>query len=374
MMKLVVWGANSYGQLGTGVRSELISEPVYLNSSQLKNLPDLSNIKSISGGGGHTLILCHDGSVYGCGWNNVGQLMADEPVILDFMKLPFLEKYNIIQVASKWDASYAVTADGLCLGWGSNAYSQLGQPAEKFASTREPVTVATNAVQVDCGARHCVILRNDGTVLTAGDAKLGKLGRQTTKPDPNFAEVHGLKKMKSIACGFNHNIALSATGKLYGWGCNKWGQLGMAPQECLWTAVPLELTNKISGSISSIHAGWSSTHVLMKEDYVINFGRNNYGQLGQVRNPDLKDWEPHMLYNLNALSVGSEHALGLNKQGNLVSWGWNEHGSCGVGTEDNLFAPTTVKISSQRILKFAAISGHNYALQQEDDFKNENCN
>lgn len=38
--------------------------------------------------------------------------------------------------------------------------------------------------------------------------------------------------------------------------------------------------------------------------------------------------------------------------GSIYTWGWNEHGMCGIGTEENILTPTLV----EKLRKFQACS------------------
>jgi len=74
----------------------------------------------------------------------------------------------------------------------------------------------------------------------------------------------------------------------------------------------------------------------------ITWGRNSYGQLGD-RRPET--WKPKAIpTNLRfiQLAIGSQHTIGLTKDLQLFSWGWNEHGSCGDGTLQDKFHPQPV--------------------------------
>lgn len=37
------------------------------------------------------------------------------------------------------------------------------------------------------------------------------------------------------------------------------------------------------------------------------------------------------------LHLGAEHGLVVIKSGEVMTWGWNEHGNCGNNSEENLY-------------------------------------
>ena len=58
--------------------------------------------------------------------------------------------------------------------------------------------------------------------------------------------------------------------------------------------------------------------MLKGDGELVSWGRDDHGQLssgdiGRVRH----------------IAVGSEHALALTEEGELIAWGWGEHGNCG---------------------------------------------
>ena len=48
----------------------------------------------------------------------------------------------------------------------------------------------------------------------------------------------------------------------------------------------------------------------------------------------------------------------------MKSWGWNEHGNCGVGNEDDVRVPTLIDSSSYQALLIGSGAGHSFAIVQ----------
>jgi protein ATS1 len=72
--------------------------------------------------------------------------------------------------------------------------------------------------------------------------------------------------------------------------------------------------------------GWSSVHHVKSLDgatEVRSIGKNDRGQLA-----------PSVLRPLRALAAGSEHCIGIDYAGQLIAWGWGEHGNCGEQVDD----------------------------------------
>jgi alpha-tubulin suppressor-like RCC1 family protein len=83
---------------------------------------------------------------------------------------------------------------------------------------------------IGCGSDHFIGLTNDGKVFAMGDDTFGQCGqsgegRSSTAPffekrlgKPKQVELP--EKIKKVVCGYRHNLAISESGKLYGWGYN----------------------------------------------------------------------------------------------------------------------------------------------------------
>ncbi|KAK9497017.1 hypothetical protein O3M35_012811 [Rhynocoris fuscipes] len=337
-MKLYSWGANTHGQLGQGVTSEEVLKPTEIFTDHLP----LNEIVSIEIGGNQSYLIAKDGSVFGCGWNNCGQLGHEANEENLFIKLNHLENFKIKQISCKWDTCYAITDKHYCIGWGGNQYGQLGLPPEQLKKTLDPVIICYNAVQVAAGLRHCAILLNYGKVVTAGTNKRGQLGRPSNEENPMFDFVSELKEVEMISSGQNFSLALTKDKKLYGWGCNKFGQLGIVPDSCPFTEKPVEI--QLSPPLTkcellddiTIMCGWTHTLLRTAGKKLFAWGRNNYGQLGSIADSysiELIKVLPGV--KIRKIAAGAEHNLVYTEEGFLRSWGWNEHGSCG----DNSISP-----------------------------------
>lgn len=115
---LLCWGANSHGQLGLGYSSEQEAVPQRLSPPR--------PLATVVGGGGHTLALDSAGALFGCGWNQAGQLGLPEPAAVSrFCRVDGVPAASA--VAAGWDFSLALLTDGSVVAAGSNRYGQLGR-------------------------------------------------------------------------------------------------------------------------------------------------------------------------------------------------------------------------------------------------------
>jgi len=65
-------------------------------------------------------------------------------------------------------------------------------------------------------------------------------------------------KIQKLGSGQKHVIVLDASGELYGWGCNKFGQLGdQEEKNKVFEVVKLSISN-----IKDFSCGWSHTMAL----------------------------------------------------------------------------------------------------------------
>ncbi|XP_069698384.1 secretion-regulating guanine nucleotide exchange factor-like [Periplaneta americana] len=371
-MQLFSWGANTYSQLGNGVKSEQCVLPVEIKTE--KQLLDPNNIKLITGGGGHTLILTKHGKVFACGSNSKGQLGLDmDTQHLSFEEIKCLQPYHITDIACGWESSLAITKNGELLVWGSNTYCQLGQSKKMIPFTAIPVKLTVpNVRSVASGLRHSGIVTRDGRVLMCGSGKKGQLGLTDSNGMPLFEaqspqEIPALEDVDNIACGQHHTVVMTSSGRIFAWGDNKYGQLGLDPSYFPSVFSPMEISLNLQlDTCCKLLSGWTHVAILTGNGKIINWGRNTYGQLGCHEYQRPFSWEPQIMNNVeNAtqIAIGSEHNIVLLGTGQIVSWGWNEHGNCGIGTEEDVRVPTLIGLDTKRNAVLVGTgAGHSFAM------------
>ncbi|KAL9642675.1 hypothetical protein ABK040_009754 [Willaertia magna] len=90
-------------------------------------------------------------------------------------------------------------------------------------------TFNLNIKDLQCGARHAVILDHLGDVYSiylSGDDYRGQLGNLNNYQTEEFKKIELPFKVKRIKCGLDNTFLFSESGELYGAGCNQYSKLG----------------------------------------------------------------------------------------------------------------------------------------------------
>lgn len=365
-MPLYAWGANSYGQLGIGVRSEQEEIPTPVPGFD-------QGVSILAGGGGHSFLLDKNGALFSCGWNVRGQLgLGHRDNVEKHEPVPLPVKDDkVVSVSCGWDFTVVVTESGKAFGTGSNAFGQLGLGDDvKGIDAFVPIPNLSDITVASCGLRHSLFLTKSGKIFGSGSSKRGQLGLEDQTACFDCVQLSHLpdEHFEQIAAGQHFSLALTRSGKLYGFGENKHGEVmgaGAGGSEHAHEIVLPDLPD----TIDKITCGWAHGIVRLKNNKVFSWGRNDYNQLGNS-DKDLKGVCGCTEVNLEAsdIDAGSEHCLAVRlSDKKLVSWGWNEHGNCGTGTVTNVPTPTEVVFGKSYSLVdcFCAASGHNFAFVME---------
>ncbi|MEV4950049.1 sialidase [Streptomyces sp. NPDC053755] len=192
--KVYAWGRGIYGQLGNGSRE---------SSSVPRQVTGLPKVAKIAAGCHHALAVtaAEEGEdagksvVKAWGYNIYGQLgnsstaSSTKPVDVDW-----LEGVSTIH-AGGWH-NYAVLNDGSVWGWGHNQYGQLLDEDENFdgevyrTNRTAPIEILQlkNLTKLAAGAYHGVALKDDH-VYTWGQNADGQLGNGNTTDSHTMLKV-----------------------------------------------------------------------------------------------------------------------------------------------------------------------------------------
>ncbi|HSY42452.1 MAG TPA: LamG-like jellyroll fold domain-containing protein, partial [Candidatus Acidoferrum sp.] len=212
------------------------------------------------------------------------------------------------------------------------------------------------------GVTQFAALRRDGTVWTWGNSDQGQLGNgQWTNSDAPVQAV-GLSNIVAVvapATG-NFDLALDSSGRVWSWGANDYGQLGLDDglyeDEDTPSAIP-GLTNIVAIAGGSGHA------IALKSDGTVwAWGDNAYGDLGDNSDEGRDDAEQVLgLTNAIAIASGDCHCFAICANGTVWGWGLNEDWELGIGNANDQWLPVLVT----NLTNVIALSGgewHSIAL------------
>ena len=358
---ILSWGSNSHYQLA------LRSQEDQSTPAVVTDLEGISAgcIQNIGGGGAHTFIHLSDGSVFMCGWNKDGQVGDKSKAVDVIIPTPVSGLPPIKTVACGWNHTVVCTGDGAVFAWGSNAFGQLG-----IGKISEPVNTPIKLdpslfngmpiTKIVCGMRHSACVTEVGEVFTWGSAGKGQLGRGGDSCTPGLFGGDTLTGIRfvDLALGSGHTVVLSVDGEIMVSGDNSYGQCGMECKdlgEKPYILKPVSIREKFDkiGKVIKIVSGWEHNLLLNGEGLVYSWGRCDYGQLGRKvlcgkcakgERGTCEIQRIELGVKIIDIECGTQHCLVLSGSG-VWSWGWNEHGMCGDGNEENIYEPFLVQLT-----------------------------
>ena len=292
---VVGWGDNSNGQLGDNTNGNERTTPVYVagptGSGHLVGIVAIA----ANAIGTTSFALKSDGTVWAWGANNAGQLGVNNADVDTKLPVEVHGPSNVGHltniVAIAVGAEHAVTlkSDGTVWTWGGNADSQLGI-GSTGSEADWPVQVVgvggvgtlTNVVGVSAGGYFTSALKSDGTMVGWGDDAYGELGDFNAPNDSNTPVApSGLGAgLVAIAGGTYMTFAVKADGTVWGWGNNVNGYLGIG-NETTPIPSPHRVQRLVDGSgVVNLAAGFQTGAAVTSQGAVYRWGLNTSGQLG----------------------------------------------------------------------------------------------
>lgn len=266
-----IWG---FCQVGIGGQNVFTEEPTLIN--------EITNATQVVAGQFLYAALDSAGKVYTWGFSTDGALGRPStqtnalPEVI--ASLP-----EIQDVAIGDNFMIALTKDQRVYGWGSNSAGQLGLGHLKTLTSPEPIALNSKINIIAAGSTHVLALTTDGNVFCWGSNHFGQVGLSqadqqhsqgfSTEPKP----IVFPEKIISIAAGMHYSLALTASGKVYAWGWNGFGQLGLGDLKSRNTPT---LIPNLSG-VRAIAAGEGHALALGKNQ-LFGWGSNESGQLGKA--------------------------------------------------------------------------------------------
>lgn len=282
---------------------------------------------AVSGGGGHSLMLKADGTVWAAGQNVWGQL-GNNSQTTSGLPVQVIGLTNVTAIAAGGTHSMALTASGTVYVWGWNASSQLGDASTNYVETTPKLLSLTNVAAIAAGDYHSIALTTSGDLYTWGGNGVGQLGNgsNTTTSVPQLVA----SGVQAIAAGIQVTLFVKTDGTVWGTGDNEWGQLG----DNTFTArnTPVQMIG-VAGAVA-VRGGNKHSVILLADGTVAAVGINGAGQAGFSGHWYRATAGPvDGLTNIVAISTGRDFSLALDGDGAVWSWGTNGYsGTLGTPT------------------------------------------
>ena len=261
------------------------------------------------------------------------------------------------------------TADGELWGWGDNANSVLGNTTSLETGTnitvptKIPLPSGVTSVAISAGADHVLMLDSDKKVYAWGNNEYGQLGIDNgglSLSSPTLVTELADKSIIAVAAGQRFSLALSENGRVYSFGLNDKLQLGYTLENgTVYSSIPHVVSDLQSAFIAQISAGIASVSAIDADGKVYLWGDTANYLLGTT--DSISPASPFALPSTKTevpivhSALSTTHSAFLQTDGKVGFMGLNNYGQ--YGNETTAESPTFLfKITDTSALNISAIA------------------
>eukprot|EP00897_Mesotaenium_endlicherianum_P005438 jgi/Mesen1/4922/ME000246S04145 len=301
-------------------------------------------VRQVACGGAHTLVLTDEGRVFAMGLNDCGQL-ASSP------STPYLQA-GLPPSLLTLPFAYSLQQDchGCVTFCTEGNCLHLQKPVEVEG-------LPGGARYVAAGHHHSACITDDGRLYMWGANSAGQLGvsagrgSQSPWQPARVAELAG-ERVAQVALGAQHTVALTEEGDVLTWGAGGSGRLGHGRPTLFQRLagrfserVPTRVRTLENLKISQVAAGHAYTACIQEGGQLFTFGSGRFWQLGLGHERDA--YAAQLVDDLPPLAdvaCGGSHMAAVTLSGEVYSWGANQHGCLGLGKERGSYTGVPSKV------------------------------
>lgn len=346
---LYAWGANSNGVLGVGDTTPRSSPVAVLGGLKFSDFSANSTF---------VLAITPSGDLYGWGRNTSGQIGNGDVVprsspVAVLGGLKFSKAFSV-----NGSTGFALAQDGTLYGFGINNNGQLG--VGDIIPRSSPVAVLGGLKFVNLisptGGTGYLGLTAGGSLYGWGLNSIGCLGVGDILSRSSPVAVLGGLTFTQISCGEGGatgavSYGLAIGGDLYAWGANTFGQLGLgdvtprsSPVIVLGGLKFTLISTRMGGSNGAPDGG--SAIATTSDGTAYSWGGNTNGQLGLgdviPRSSPVAVLGGFKFSLVKLQSANYQSTCGWDSLGNLYAWGLNANGQLGLGDVTPRSSPVIV--------------------------------
>ncbi|PXF49757.1 Ultraviolet-B receptor UVR8 [Gracilariopsis chorda] len=257
--------------------------------------------------------------------------------------------------------------------WGNADLGQLGLPSAQLVEEAEtigrtaPRPQSIPALQqarlrtASASSAHSAFVTDGGELLTCGYGADGQLGHSNFEDKHTPRIVINLPQVQAVACGNRHTLTLSLDGRVFSFGSNRFGQLGLSHLSSITRRVnspeEVKLLSSIDCPITSISAGDDFSVAVDEQGKVYTWGSSANGRLGHpdaVVQPSViafllarsreAQHSPRLIPGLkhvkvNHVDCGKHLATAVCNGGRTYTWGSGRHFQISTTRADDEYEP-----------------------------------
>uniref|UniRef100_A0A8B9ND92 X-linked retinitis pigmentosa GTPase regulator n=1 Tax=Accipiter nisus TaxID=211598 RepID=A0A8B9ND92_9AVES len=225
-------------------------------------------------------------------------------------------------------------------------------------------------VLISCGDEHTAIVTGNGKLYMFGSNNWGQLGlgSKNTVSKPTCVKALKPEKTKLAVCGRNHTLVYTEKGNVYAAGGNSEGQLGLGDTEERTTFHLISFfTNQ--HKIKQLAAGSYTSAAVTEDGQLFVWGDNSEGQIGLADEACVSvPCQVDVGKPVSSVSCGYYHSALITGDGELYTFGEPENGKLGLLPEQlkNNRVPQPVLGIMEKVNKVACGGEHTVVLTETD--------
>jgi len=282
-----------------------------------------------------------------------------------------------VTVATGVAHTCALKTDGTVWCFGANAVGQLGQGSATSSNVPRLVPLPEPAVQLSSEANTACVVLEGGELMCWGRNWEGNIGLSDTHPgidqlspirSGSFADWRG------VATGDGHTCGIRSAGLLFGWGRNTAANLGLGQTDDEQRRSATQIGEDDDWQL--VASGQDSSCGLRRGGRLFCWGGNDFGNLG------LGDTAQRLVPTAvvaerawRQIAIDTFHGCGIDTDDRLYCWGRGIEGQLGTGDAVERLTPELIgsgfvqvavgRMSSCAVTRAGAVqcSGENSAGQ-----------